>query len=280
MAGFGIKTAPQTDDWEGMLRIWRAADEMDVFDTAWVFDHLYPLRTDPSNPCMESWVTLSALAQATSRLRIGSMVNGMHFRHPAVTANAAASLDIVSGGRLNLGLGAGWYEAEAEAYGIELGTVDERMTRFEEGVEVIVGLLSNATTTFHGEFYDLEEAWCEPKGPQRPHPPIVIGGTGERRTLRAVARWAQWWDALMADPGEWERLYGVLEEHCDTVGRDVSEITTSIHVKSGGKSVSELADQAGRIFEVGADVVIFTLASPYDIDWLEDLATALEALDT
>lgn len=279
MAGFGIKTAPQTDDWEGMLRIWRAADEMEVFDTAWVFDHLYPLRTHPSNPCMESWVTLSALAQATSRLRIGSMVNGMHFRHPAVTANAAASLDIISGGRLNLGLGAGWYEAEAGAYGIELGTVDERMTRFEEGVEVIVDLLTDETTTFHGEFYDFEEAWCEPKGPQRPHPPIVIGGTGERRTLRAVARWAQWWDALMADPTEWKRLYGILEGHCDAVGRDISEITTSIHVRSGDKSVNELADRAAQIFEIGVDVAIFMLASPYDTDWLEDLASALSSLD-
>ena len=278
MAGFGIKTAPQTDDWEGMLGLWRAADELEVFETAWVFDHLYPLRRHPSNPCMESWVTLSALAQATSRLRIGSMVNGMHFRHPAVTANAAATLDIVSGGRLNLGLGAGWYEAEADAYGLELGTVGERMTRFEEGLEVIVGLLTQETTTFHGEFYDLEEAWCEPKGPQRPHPPIVIGGTGERRTLRAVARWAQWWDALMSDPAEWTRLYGVLEGHCADLGRDPSEITTSVHVRTGDKSANELTDHAGELFEIGVDVAIFGFTSPYDPDRLTELADALARL--
>lgn len=276
MPRYAIKTPPQTEDFESMVEVWRAADQIELFESAWVFDHLYPLRVHPSNPCMESWVTLSALAQATSRLRIGSMVNAMHFRHPALTAKMAASLDIVSGGRLNLGLGAGWYEPEAEAYGLDLGTMRRRMDRFDEGLEVVIRLLSQETTTFEGEFYRLSDAWCEPKGPQRPHPPIAIGGVGERRTLRAVARWAQWWDAMMVDPADWPRLDDVLAGHCQEAGRDPAEITRSAHIRwSKDQPVEEVVAGADRLFEAGVEVVVFTLTSPYRVSMVEDLANRL-----
>lgn len=276
MGRYAIKTAPQTDDWNGLVDVWRTADGIELFEAAWNFDHLYPLRAHPRNPCMESWVTLTALARETSRLRIGSMVNGMHFRHPALTANMAASLDIVSGGRLNLGLGAGWYEPEVEAYGLELGTVRERMDRFEEGVEVIVGLLSQETTTFHGDYYRLEDAWCEPKGPQRPHPPIAIGGRGEKRTLRIVATWAQWWDALMVDPAEWTRLDGVLGEHCEAVGRDRSEITTSVHIRwEEDTAPGEVAETAGALFDAGVDVAVLSMRAPFTGARVEEIAGVL-----
>ena len=116
---FGIKTMPQQCTWSEMLEFWRAVDACPLFETAWTFDHFYPIYGDWSGPCLESWVTLSALAQATTRVRIGSMVNGMPYRHPAVLAKMAAALDIVSGGRLDLGLGAGWNQREADAYGID-----------------------------------------------------------------------------------------------------------------------------------------------------------------
>lgn len=265
MPRFAIKTPPQHTTWEAMLEVWRAADQIDVFESAWNFDHFYPIHGDPTGPCMEAWVTLTALAQATSRLRIGCMVHGMHFRHPAITASMAATLDIVSGGRLYLGLGAGWYELEADAYGLPLGTLKERMDRFEEGVEVIVRLLSQETTTFRGSHFQLTEARCEPKGPQRPHPPIAIGGGGERRTLRVVARWAQWWDALRADPDVWRRKHEVLVEHCRTVGRDPAEITCSAHVGIGPEDDPAAAvDRAGELFDAGLDVVIFSLRPPFD----------------
>ena len=279
MADFAIKTAPQTDDWDGIVDVWKTADDIELFSSAWNFDHLYPLRTHPSNPCMEGWVTLTALAQVTSRLRIGSMVNGMHFRHPAVTANMAASLDIISGGRLNLGLGAGWYEPEDEAYGLGLGTVRERMDRFEEGVEVIVDLLSKETTTFDGEYYQMKDAWCEPKGPQRPHPPIAIGGRGEKRTLRIVAKWAQWWDALMTDPDEWTRLNGVLLGHCEAVGRDPSEITRSVHIGwSDDVASQEVAERSAALFEAGVDVVVLSMREPFTGSRVEDVAKVLSAI--
>ena len=145
---FGIKTAPQHTSWKEMLAVWRAADEVELFETAWNFDHFYPLQGDKNGPCLEAWVTLSALAQETSRIRIGCMVNGVPYRHPALVANMAASLDIESGGRLELGLGAGWNQQEAEAYGIDLLPMGQRMDRFEEAVEVIDRLLRDELKTF------------------------------------------------------------------------------------------------------------------------------------
>ena len=130
---FAFKTSPQNTTWADMLAVWRAADDIDVFESGWTFDHFYPIFTDdPSGPCLEGWVTLTALAQATTRLRLGVLVTGIHYRHPAVLANMAATLDIVSGGRLELGIGAGWNEEESGAYGIELGTLTERFDRFDE----------------------------------------------------------------------------------------------------------------------------------------------------
>ena len=122
------------------------------------------------------------------------LVTGIHYRHPAVLANMAAALDVISDGRLELGIGAGWNEEESGAYGIELGTIKERFDRFEEACEVLTSLLSKETTNFDGKYYQLKDARNEPKGPQRPHPPICIGGSGEKRTLRITARYAEHWN--------------------------------------------------------------------------------------
>ncbi|HEU0241821.1 MAG TPA: LLM class flavin-dependent oxidoreductase [Micromonosporaceae bacterium] len=120
---FAIKTSPQRTEWADMLAVFREADSIELFESGWTFDHFYPIgATDHDGPCLEGWVTLTALAQATTRLRVGNLVTGIHYRHPAVLANMAATLDIISGGRLELGIGAGWNEEESGAYGIELGT--------------------------------------------------------------------------------------------------------------------------------------------------------------
>ncbi len=279
MGRYAIKTPPQNAKWEDMLAIWREADDIDLFESAWNFDHFYPIHGDPNGPCLEAWVTLTALAQATSRLRIGCMVNGMHFRHPAITANMAASLDIVSGGRLYLGLGAGWQEQEAASYGLHLGTMKERMDRFDEGVEVIVRLLTQETTDFEGEHYQLTAARCEPKPVQRPNLPIAIGGGGEKRTLRTVARWADWWDGLQAQPEEWKRKHEVLVDHCEEIDRDPAEITCSVHVGySRDDDLGAVAAAAAERFEAGADVVVFSMRSPYDVSMVEPLAKALSSV--
>lgn len=134
---FAFKTSPQNTTWDAMLDVWRAADDIDVFDSGWTFDHFYPIFSDPTGPCMEGWITLAALAQATSHLRVGVLVTGNVYRHPAVLANMAATLDIVSAGRLELGLGAGWNQEECDAYGIDLPPLKERFDRFDEALEPI-----------------------------------------------------------------------------------------------------------------------------------------------
>jgi F420-dependent oxidoreductase-like protein len=279
MPQFAVKTPPQNTTWSEMLAIWRVADEIDVFTEAWNFDHFYPLHPPLDGPCLESWTTLAALAQATSRLRVGSMVNGMHYRHPAVTANMAASLDIISGGRFNLGLGAGWFEPESQAYGILLGTMTERMDRFDEGVEVIHRLLTQEHTSFTGTYYQLADARCEPKPIQQPRPPIVIGGKGERRTLRTVARFADHWDAMFhEDIASWRRLNDVLLTHCEAVGRDPAAIRRSVHLRWGSDGDPEaLAEEAMRFGEAGVDVIVFSMRSPQSVAAVEPLARALEA---
>jgi len=280
MVRFAVKTPTHHITWDRMLEIWRAADEIDLYESAWNFDHFYPLRVDTDGPCLEAWVTLSALAQATSRIRLGSMVTGMHFRHPAVTAAMASTLDIVSSGRFELGLGAGWYELEADAYGIDLGTVDERMTRFEEGTEVIHRLLTQEHTDFSGTFFTLRHARNEPKPVQVPRPPIVIGGRGEKRTLRLVARHASMWDALFVDDvSEWRRLKEVLAGHCETEGRDPAEISCSSHLRvDPDPDPEDVAGRAAQLFEAGLDVVILGLGSAHDGGTVARLAPALAEL--
>jgi F420-dependent oxidoreductase-like protein len=279
MARFAIKTPTHHTTWEAMLEVWKAADEIEVFESAWNFDHFYPLRGDTTGPCLEAWVTLSALAQATSRIRVGTMVCGMHFRHPAVTASMASSLDIVSGGRLELGLGAGWYELEAEAYGFDLGTIGERMTRFEEGTDVIHMLLTQETTDFDGEFFTLREARNEPKPVQTARPPIVVGGRGEKRTLRLAARHASMWDAMFIEDelDEWRRLRDVLWEHCTDVGRDPKEISLSSHLRlDPDPDPQEVAGRAADLFEAGIDVVLLAFTAQHDASTVEKIGSALQ----
>ena len=276
---FGIKTAPQHTSWGDMLDVWRTADEVELFETAWNFDHFYPLQGDKNGPCLEAWVTLSALAQATSRIRIGCMVNGVPYRHPALVANMAASLDIVSGGRLELGLGAGWNEQETKAYGIDLLPMGQRMDRFEEAVQVIDSLLVHEITTFQGKYFQLEQARCEPKGPQQPRPPIVIGGGGEKRTLRIAARFAQHWNLPFATPEVFHKKNEILLAHCEAVGRDASLIMRSVQIEStADQDPAEVADSAAALFAAGVDQVILTLRTPYRAERVAALAKSIEAI--
>jgi F420-dependent oxidoreductase-like protein len=276
---FGFKTAPQHTTWEAMLDVWRAGDDIEVFESAWNFDHFYPIFSDSTGPCLEGWTMLAAMAQATRRLRLGVQVTGMPYRHPAVLANMAATIDIISGGRLDLGLGAGWNEEESTAYGIELPPLRERFDRFDEGVEAIVGLLTDETTTFDGKWVRLTEARCEPKPVQRPHPPIVIGGRGPKRTLRTTGRWAQQWNAIVGNPAEWAELRAVLDDHCRSFGRDPADVESSINVwYDPEKGPGAAAEQAAGYAEAGADIAIIYLPVPHTADVLEPLADALQTV--
>lgn len=276
---FAFKTAPQNTTWADMLAIWKEADGIDLFESGWTFDHFYPIFSDSTGPCLEGWTTLTALAQATTRLRVGVLVTGMHYRHPAVLANMAATLDIVSGGRLEIGIGAGWNEEESGAYGIDLGTPSQRSDRFEEGCEVIVNLLSQETTSFSGSYYQLKDARCEPKPVQQPHPPICIGGNGERRTLRTAAKFAQHWNFVGGTPQEFAHKRDVLHEHCAAIGRDPREIVLSSHVRlDASGDPGSVVDAAGALAAEGCDLAVVVLPPPHDPRVLTPLAEALAKL--
>jgi F420-dependent oxidoreductase-like protein len=276
---FGIKTVPQHTTWPEMAAVWAAADDIDIFESAWNFDHFYPIYSDSTGPCLEGWTMLAALAATTTRLRIGCQVTGMVYRHPAVLANMAATVDIVSNGRLDIGLGAGWNEEECQAYGIDLPPLRERFDRFDEGVEAIVRLLSQTTTTLDGRHVRLSDARCEPKPVQRPHPPIVIGGRGRTRTLRTAARWAQQWNCVAPTPAEWKELRGVLDEHCAAIGRDPAEVESSVNVRYdravGPEAVAEAAAAFGA---AGTDLVVVGLPQPFDPRDVEVVAGVLAGL--
>jgi len=274
---FAIKTAPQHTTWDAMLDVWRAADDIELFESGWTFDHFYPIFSDSTGPCLEGWITLTALAQATRRLRLGTLVTGIHYRHPAVLANMAATLDIICGGRLELGIGAGWNEEESGAYGIELGTPRQRSDRFEEACEVITSLLANETTTFKGSYFQLTDARCEPKPVQRPHPPVCIGGSGEKRTLRTAARFAQHWNFVGGTPEQFARAREVLHRHCADVGRDPAEILLSSHVPYTGDP-AQTAASAAELGAAGVQLAIVTFRPPHTAAVLEPLAAALAGL--
>jgi len=276
MGRHAIKTPPHHATWAEFLAVWQEADQIDVFESAWNWDHFYPLAPPYDGPNLEGWTMLAALAQATTRLRIGAMVNGMHHRHPAVTANMAATLDHISGGRFELGIGAGWNEMESNAYGITLGTLRQRFDRFDEGLAIIRSLLDERETSFSGEYFQVESAWCEPK-PVQAKLPIVIGGKGPTRTLRAAARWADQWDMTFPDaPADWQALDEVLRAHCETVGRDQAEITRSIHLRFPPEAEpSALSDQAAPFFEAGVDIVVWSMTGPLDPARLAPLADSL-----
>jgi F420-dependent oxidoreductase-like protein len=275
---FAFKTSPQNTTWADMLAVWQAADDMEIFESGWVFDHFYPIFSDPTGPCLEGWSTLTALAQATKRLRLGNLVSGIHYRHPAVLANMVSTVDIISNGRLELGIGAGWNVEESGAYGIELGTPRERSDRFEEACEVLVGLLTQETTTFHGRYYQLTDARNEPKGPQRPHPPICIGGSGEKRTLRTVAKYAQHWNFVGGTPAEFAHKRDVLRAHCAELGRDPDEILLSSHIRLENDDFGKVADDIAGLAEEGLQLAIVYLPPPHTPAVLEPLAKALSTL--
>ena len=279
MTSYAMKTPPQHGPWEDFLALWKRADQMPIFESAWTMDHFYPLSPPLDGTHLESWTMVAALAQATSRIRVGAMVNGMHYRHPAVTANMAVTVDHISEGRFELGMGAGWFEPESNAYGMPLGSLKERFDRFDEGMEIITSMLVNETTTFSGQHYTVTDARCEPKPLQLPRPPIVIGGKGPKRTLRAVARWADMWDVVRPESlASYEELNRVLESHCTDVGRDAGKIRRSLHVMWGPTTpIGELMDTLDEYEPAGVDVFVFSMRQPYEASRLDPLAEALEA---
>ena len=223
---FGIQTGQQMIEWQTILDLWKKADGWG-YDSLWAFDHFYPIFVDPEGPCLEGLTTLAALAQATTRARVGHLVLGNTYRHPAITAKAACTLDHISGGRFNLGIGAGWFELEHTTLGIDFKTVGGRLAALEESLQIIKGMLTQDRTTVHGKHYKVTDALCLPKPVQKPHPPIMIGGVGEKKLLRIVAQHADMWNAF-APPAEMQRLGEIIDRHGEAVRRDTRQIERTI----------------------------------------------------
>ncbi len=209
---FGVQTAPQNTTWQELRDTWKLIDSLG-YDTAWTFNHFFPILSDPSGPCFEGWISLAALAAETSRVEAGVLVTGNTYRHPAVLAKMAATLDHTSGGRLIMGIGAAWFEMEHNAYGIPFQTTAERIHRLDEAAEIIKRLWSETQVT-------------EPKPLQRPRPPIMIGGSGEKLMLRVIAKHADQWNTFGA-PELFRHKIEVLKEHCQVVGRNFDDIEVS-----------------------------------------------------
>ncbi len=260
---FGIKTAPQHTTYEAMLAVWKEADATPVIEHAWLFDHFAPIFSDVNGPCLEGWTLLAAYAAQTTRLRVGLMVTGNTYRHPAVLANMAATVDVISNGRLDLGIGAGWNEYEHTSMGIPLYAPGERIRRFGEACEIIKRLFTQELTDFDGRYYQLKEARCEPKPVQKPTPPFVIGGGGEKLTLRIVATYADVWNFAGGSVEEFTRKVAILHQHCAEVGRDPAKIELSVQLPVNYDDLTSTTETTQRFVDAGATHLILNLRYPY-----------------
>lgn len=231
--------------WDAVRAVAMASEEAGL-DSAWMPDHF---QYGSETPVLEAWVTLGALAAATTRLRLGVLVSGIPYRNPALLAKMGTTLDVISHGRLIMGIGAAWHEEEFASYGYEFETAARRGERLEEGAQVVRAMLSQARTTFEGRYYRVNDAINEPRAVQQPHPPLMIGGNGEKVTLRLVARYADMCN-LLATPDEVRRLLDVLRQHCQEVGRPYEEITrTAFGWILLGRTAEEAADKRARYMQ-------------------------------
>ena len=226
---FGLHIGQQNLSIDEMRRMWRWADTAG-FDWVDVWDHFYEAPPiDGNGSCFEATTCMAAIACETVNCRIGVLVLGMNYRHPAVLANALCTIDQLSGGRLEIGLGAGWHEPEYTAYGIPFRPIKERLDMLEEGVQVIRKLTTEDRANFDGQYFQLKNAACNPKGVQA-RPRIWVGGNGEKRTLRIAARHADGWNTPYTSPDEFKRLSGVLDSWCEKEGRDPAAIERNVNL--------------------------------------------------
>ncbi len=261
---WGIKTAQQHTTWEGIVDVWQEAEAIPVFEHAWLYDHFAPINGDVGGPCLEGWTALAALAALTERLRLGLMVTDNTYRHPAVLAKIAATLDVISNGRLDFGIGAGWNEYEHESMGIPLYKPGERIRRFGEACEVFRRLFTEPVVDFDGRYYQLKEARSEPKPVQKPYPPFVIGGGGEKLTLRVVATYADIWNYTGTSVEEFTHKVKVLREHCEAIGRDPDEIVLSHQYRLDADDYGAAVEPLKRFIDAGATHLVLYLPSPHE----------------
>jgi F420-dependent oxidoreductase-like protein len=300
---FGLFTGSTGITWAQLQHLWQHI-EATGWDAAFISDHFMPNVPDPVEGTLECWTSLTGLAHCTSRMRIGTLVAGNTYRHPAVLAKMATTVDIMSGGRLICGLGAAWQRNEHVAYGIPFYTVGERLSRLEEACQVLLALWTQSKVTFQGKYYQLQDAPLYPKPVQQPHPELLIGGGGEKRTLRIAARYADHWN-VWGGPEVLRRKGRILEEHCAVIGRDPTQIMRSANMpmcitdkaedherlartlmRLFGRSeadardtvlagsVGQMQDTIGRLQETGVHMLcIPTFVPPWNLEQLDRFMT-------
>jgi F420-dependent oxidoreductase-like protein len=299
---FGIQTPNQDASWEQIRDAWKLADELG-FDSAWVFDHFLPIFGSEEGATLEGWTLLAALAAETERIRLGVMVTGNTYRNPALLAKMATTVDHVSGGRLLLGLGAGWFARDHSAFGFHYGTDRERAERLEEALQVITKLWSEDHPSFQGKYYSLDRAPFAPGNVQTPRPPIIIGGQGKQWIVPLVGRYADGWNAVtgVTPEGVRERIQ-IIRDECARIGRDPCPSDVSILlplvsitriplagplVRLGARAVvdkriagSILADSPAAIekrirtyVDAGVNEIILSVRAPFDADLLRAFAS-------
>jgi F420-dependent oxidoreductase-like protein len=258
----GLKLSQQLCTLEQQRAVWRLADDA-AFDHLWIFDHFNPIGGAPlEGDIWEGWTLLAAMAEATSRVRIGNMVTGNLYRHPGVLAKIATTVDHLSGGRLEFGLGAGWAEVEHTMLGLDFPRVGERIRRFGEACVVIKKLWTEEAADFEGRYYRLQGAIANPKPAQRPHPPFWIGGGGEQKTLRIVAEHADVWN-FAGGPLEMAlHKVEVLERHCADVGRDPAEIRLSTQLRMMDGDLDGLLGRVEQFGEAGFTEIVLIASGP------------------
>lgn len=293
---FGVHAGLQHTTATELRDVWRRIEDLG-FGWISVWDHFYGATGRPDDPeCLEAVAMHAALACTTSRVRIGSLVYSIGYRHPAVLAKAITAIDQLSHGRAEMGIGAGWAQVEYDAYGIEFPPLKVRMDQLEEGIQVLRGLLHDEVTSFEGRWFTVREARNEPR-PVQQRLPIWVGGGGEQRTLKIAARFADGWNVPFVSPDTFAHKSGVLDQHCATVGRDPGEIRRAVNVGLAFSDASlrqqfgaladmvrpgvltgsdqQIVDRIGEYVAAGAHQVNLALRAPFDLEALERFSALL-----
>jgi F420-dependent oxidoreductase-like protein len=266
----------QEATWEQLRDVWVEADKGGFWDMVWLNDHLYPPKAPEHLPIMDGWTLFGGLAAITDRIRFGTMVTANTFRHPVILAKQAVTLDHMSNGRLEIGVGTGWHEGEHHRFGIDLPPLKERFEMLDETFTVLDGLMRNEIYSFEGKHTTITEAHFEPKPIQKPRPPFVIGGTGPTKTIPLAAKWADQWNFpdFTWDLGLFRSRLALLDEECEKIGRDRSEIEVSVQFRYSG-DIAESVDRFAIYEEAGADHVLVSFTPPADPELPRALAAAL-----
>jgi F420-dependent oxidoreductase-like protein len=272
-------------DWPGspanigpiLAEIARTADGVG-FDSLWVMDHFFQMEMrglNPRDPMLDSYTALGYMAAVTKRARLGTMVTGVIYRQPGHLIKIVSNLDVLSGGRAYLGIGAAWYEREARGLGFPFPPVKERFERLEETLQIAKQVWSGEVKPYLGKHYQLAEPMNNPAPLSKPHPPILIGGSGEKKTLRLVAKYADACNLFNSSGEELARKLDILKRHCDEVGRPYNEIERTalgqVRLGAGGMSPADLIATCRDLAKVGIQHFIFSVADVYDIKPLETI---------